>query len=205
MPKPIVTPELVSEAADALLAAGEEPSIITVQARIGAGSYTTIKRYLDAWKQQRNAQPPAPVAPPALAEQGAAFVRDLWAAAQAQAGEQVAEARAQARRQVEEARAAQAGAEAALEQLEAQAEAQAQALAERDQAITALHAELAQARADLGAAQARADEIQRQTQDLRADRDRLQAGGRAEVERLATELAALKDQVAQALRPGRRG
>lgn len=53
MAKPIVTQERVNETADALVATGEEPSIITVQARIGGGSYTTIKRYLDVWKQQQ--------------------------------------------------------------------------------------------------------------------------------------------------------
>lgn len=203
MAKPIVTQELVSEAADALVAGGEEPSIISVQARVGGGSYTTVKRYLDTWRQQRVAAPAAS-APPAIAEQGAALVRELWASAQALADEQVAEVRAVAQRQVEEARKAQAGAEEALVQLEAQAEEQARTVSKRDQTITQLRQELAQVRADLGAVQARADELQRQAQELRADLERLQAGERTEVERLAIEMAELKDQVAQALADRRR-
>jgi len=47
MAKPIVTQELVTSIADELHAAGVEPSILMVQERIGAGSYTTVKRYLD--------------------------------------------------------------------------------------------------------------------------------------------------------------
>lgn len=196
--KPIVTEDLVSEAADAIAASGEDPSIISVQARIGGGSYTTVKRYLDLWRQQQ-ARPPIPEPPATIAERGAALTRDLWAAAQALADEQVAQAREVARRQVEEARKAQAGAEAAVEQLETQLEEQAHALAERDQLVATLRQELARAQAEVSASQARAEEVQRQAQELRANLDRLQAGERAEVAALAAEVAALKSQVAQAL------
>lgn len=203
MAKPTATQELVSAAADALIDAGEEPSIISVQARLGSGSYTTVKRYLDVWKQQR-ARASAPEAPPAIAEQGAAFIRELWGAAQALAEEQVAQARELARRQVEEAQKAHADAEAALEQLEAHVEEQTMALTEREQTIAQLRDELSQVRAELGAALARGDELQRQAQELRADLERQQAGGRAEVGRLAAEMTALREQVAQILAGQRR-
>ena len=42
MPAQIVTQVMVNEAAEALVAAGQEPTIRTVQARLGAGSYTMI-------------------------------------------------------------------------------------------------------------------------------------------------------------------
>ena len=52
MAKPVATQELVFETARVLIAEGVDPSMLNVQARIG-GSYTTIKRHLDAWKDQQ--------------------------------------------------------------------------------------------------------------------------------------------------------
>ena len=50
MAKALVTQDRVFEVADVLTARGEEPSILSVQAAIGGGSYSTVKRYLDLWK-----------------------------------------------------------------------------------------------------------------------------------------------------------
>ena len=47
MAKSVVTQERVFEVADALTERGEEPGILSVQATIGGGSYSTVKRYLD--------------------------------------------------------------------------------------------------------------------------------------------------------------
>ncbi len=52
----LVAADVVYTAADVLVVAGEEPSMVVVQQRIGGGSYTTTNRYLDAWKQSRAAQ-----------------------------------------------------------------------------------------------------------------------------------------------------
>ncbi len=49
MAKALVTREAVFEAADVLAAAGDDPSILAVQGRIGGGSYSTVKRFLDTW------------------------------------------------------------------------------------------------------------------------------------------------------------
>ena len=197
MAKTIVTQSLVDEAADALIAAGEEPTIVSVQARIGAGSYTTVKRHLDKWREQRT-RVSVVEAPPEITERGATFVRDLWTAAVALAEKQLAVTRETASREVELARKGQADAEAALERVEQEVEGLREQLAGREQAFAAQAEELAQSRAALGAEQARSVELQRQTQELRADLERHQAGGRAEYDRLATEMAALKEQVAKA-------
>jgi chromosome segregation ATPase len=202
MAKQLVTLELVSAAAAALVEAGDEPSIIAVQQRIGGGSYTTVKRLLDVWRQQREAQAPLPEPPAAIAEQAAAAARELWAAAQRLAAVEITETRELARRQVEEAQQAQIGAETALQELEAEAEVQAGELALREQTITQLRGELAEAREELGAAAARADELERQAQELRAELERLRAGGRVEVERLAGEVARLGEQVAALAKRG---
>ena len=61
MARPLATKELVFDAASSLVSDGTEPSIVNVQAKIGGGSYTTIKRYLDAWNVQREISVLAPL------------------------------------------------------------------------------------------------------------------------------------------------
>ena len=51
MAEPMVTQERVFEAAQALLDKGTDPTIMAVQAEIGGGSPTTVKEYLDLWKE----------------------------------------------------------------------------------------------------------------------------------------------------------
>jgi hypothetical protein len=104
MARAIVTPEAVAEAAAQLVAAGEEPSIINVQARIGGGSFSTVKRYLDAWKEAQVAAPAQVEAPPAVQEQAAAFRRAVWQTTVALAEHLSAQVCAEAERQVAQAR-----------------------------------------------------------------------------------------------------
>ena len=60
MAKALVTQEMVAQAAAALVGEGKEASIIAVKEKIGdVGSYSTIKKFLDAWKERRQAQPAA--------------------------------------------------------------------------------------------------------------------------------------------------
>src|SRR6266545_5165017 len=132
MARAIVTQAAVVEAADALAAAGEEPTIITVQGRIGGGSYTTVKRYLEEWKAQRQiTRQPMIEIPDAIAAKGDEFVRSLWAAAATLADERLAQAREETQRQVGTVRAALADAEAAISRLEAEGEEQAQRFTEQ--------------------------------------------------------------------------
>ena len=113
MPAAIVTQSLVNEAA-AAFAAGEEPTILSVQRQIGAGSYTTIKRMLDAWQaEQVNTSPPA-IVPDTVVARGAEFTRALWAQAATLAEEHTRQAREEAAQQTQQARGALAEAEAPL-------------------------------------------------------------------------------------------
>src|SRR6185436_1798349 len=106
MAKALVTLEAVSKAADALLRSGQEPSIIAVQERIGGGSYSTVKRYLDEWKAQRQAvKQQAADVPEELVTRGNAFIHALWARAASLAEERLVQAREEAGRQVSVARA----------------------------------------------------------------------------------------------------
>jgi chromosome segregation ATPase len=47
-----ITQDQVNEAADAILAAGENPTVEKVRAELGTGSPNTITRMLDAWRSQ---------------------------------------------------------------------------------------------------------------------------------------------------------
>ena len=105
MARAIVTEEAVAEVAQQLADAGEEPSIIRVQAVIGGGSFSTVKKHLDAWKAQRQVAAAAPVvAPSEIMQRAAEFGRLLWQEASLLAAQEVQRVREEARRQVEEAR-----------------------------------------------------------------------------------------------------
>src|SRR4051812_45508923 len=107
MAKALVTEEAVFAAADALLADDQQPSIIAVQERIGGGSYSTVKRYLDAWKAQRQAvEQQAADLPQEIATHGSAFIGSLWARAATLAEQRLAQAREEAQRPLAEARTA---------------------------------------------------------------------------------------------------
>ncbi len=188
MARAIVTQEAVADAAAQLVTAGEEPSIINVQAQIGGGSFSTVKRYLDAWKEAQAAAPAQVEAPAAVQEQAAAFGRAVWQAALSLAEQQVAQVRADAERQVAQARASEAEAMQAVTRLEAQLDELAQHRVvveqERDAARGALdEAVLAEQRA-----QVRLEEQRERLTDLHR-----------QVEAQATELAQTRaDLLAQA-------
>ena len=162
MARTIVTCEAVAAAAEALAAIGEEPGIIAVQAAIGAGSFTTVKKHLDQWKAQRQAQPVAIRIPDSLATQGQALIGSLWQAATQLAGEEVEQVRRDADERLTQTRSELSEALAVIERLEADLEAQAQQIAtltsdrdvvQRDaetaaQQMTLLEAQLAELRAE---------------------------------------------------------
>ncbi|MBK9945514.1 MAG: DNA-binding protein [Kouleothrix sp.] len=196
MPAQIVTQVMVNEAAETLASTGEEPTIRTVQARLGVGSYTTIKNYLEVWKQQQRAVPPAIVVPETIAAQGAEFTRSLWGAAAALAEAQTQRVRAEAQAAAGAAQAALADAEQTIARMEGDVEAQAQQLAEQAQALAQLRSELAQAHTETQAAEVRAAAGERQVGELRGELAEARAQALAYAEQ-AGELAALRRQVEQ--------
>jgi chromosome segregation ATPase len=172
MAKALVTQGAVFEVADVLLAAGEEPSIIAVQERIGGGSYSTVKRYLDDWKVQRQVtQQQAMEVPEEIVTRGNEFMRRLWAVATTLAEQSVAQLRDDAQRQVADARAALATAETAIVRLESDNDVQAQQLSEQQQRLAQLVEDLTQARSVAQIAQARADEQAQRVRDLQRELD----------------------------------
>ena len=94
MARPLATKELVFDAASSLVSDGTEPTILNVQAKIGGGSYTTIKRYLDAWNAQREISAQEAIETPSFVlEKSAELGRQLWAMAMREANKQTQSAR----------------------------------------------------------------------------------------------------------------
>lgn len=88
----IVTQQAVVEAAEALMVEGVEPSTKAVQARIGGGSYSTVKRYLDVWAQAREATAAnLPAAPVEVLSKAQEFAQVVWGLAAKEAQREVSQ------------------------------------------------------------------------------------------------------------------
>lgn len=201
MAKAIVTREAVFEAADALAGAGDDPTILTVQGRIGGGSYSTVKRFLDAWKAERKSAPPVIEVPPEVAARGEELVRSLWGAAHGLAEQRIAEVRGEAEAQVLKARAELQAAEATIARLEAEADQAAQQLDVAQQQLVEARTALGEARTAARIAEARTADQEQQITDLRRQvtqqREELEAARTQAIDqaRLSGELAALRQQL----------
>lgn len=177
-----ITEAQVHAAADALVAAGERPTVERIRAHLGSGSPNTVTRLLDSWwaglgprlaKRSRMA-----LEAPDVVQR---LVGDLWEEAVAAGREHAEAALAGERKALEQARAALA--EAQAEGI-ARVAAATQAREAADQART-----LAEAR--LGEAQRRADQLEAQLADVTEQRTALAA----RTERLEHERAGLEDRL----------
>lgn len=160
MAKPIATFESVSAAASAIVADGNEPTLKAVQEQTG-GSYTTVKRHLEAWLAQRESEAQATALPQEIEARGRAFVQGLYAHAVRAANAAVAEPLAQAQEAQRKAEGRLAGAEAEVQRLEAVEQdqaAQLQGLGERVRGLEMTLASRDAALAEKAAAAARLEE-----------------------------------------------
>lgn len=81
MARKVVTQELVNQAADDLISEGKEPTLVDIQARIG-GSFTSIKKCLDHWKEERVSSSEAVASmPPDVVAKGQELIRAVWISA----------------------------------------------------------------------------------------------------------------------------
>jgi len=120
MARQIVTQDVVDKAAEALVAEGLEPSIVAIQARAGGGSFSTVKRYLDIWKQRRaEAAAAAPETPPPIRAKAEEFARAAWALAYEEAQQETRQAKALAAAEIAALRAELAEANTEIARLEA--------------------------------------------------------------------------------------
>lgn len=204
MARQIVTQNAVTEAAEALIVEGAEPSIVAVQARIGGGSYSTVKKFLDVWKQQRaEAATAAPDTPAEVQAKGQEFARAVWALASREAQAEAQQAKDEAQAEVAAVRGELAEATNEIARLEGVEAAQAATIDQ--QAAKLREVELALAEAQTQAR--RVAELEKSLADLRAELDasRKEATDKAvEAGRLAGESDALRAQVRElmdALKP----
>ncbi len=90
MAKQIVTQEGVNQACESLVAEGIEPSIVAVQERIGGGSYSTVKRYMDEWKKQIEEEGNNIPIPDVVLKKSSELARAVWVAASTEANQKIA-------------------------------------------------------------------------------------------------------------------
>lgn len=204
MARPIVTPQLVAEAAEALLAEKVDPTILTVQARIGAGSYSTVKKHLDLWKEQRaKSAAAAPETPAEVEAKARDLARAVWLLAAAEAKREAQQAKDQAAAEVAAAQDELRQALTEITRLEA-SEAKLTATVEQQQARLR-EVELALAEAQTQAR--RVVEAERELSDARAQLEQVRGDvtlKAVEAGKLSGEVEALRRQVTElmaAIRP----
>lgn len=203
-----ITQDQVNRAADAILGAGENPTVEKVRAELGTGSPNTITRMLDSWRAQLGERMRQLSALPAVPEAVGQAMMELWRLATEHA-EGVIEHRFagawasleadqallakereswEARLQVAETNAAHAQAARDL------AEHACATLDGQLQDSHALRADLVQQRDRL---QEQCEQLTRQIQALRTQLDENQAALRAERERAETHVRAIEDRAHQ--------
>lgn len=117
MARQVATQEVVFSVAEALVSEGIEPSLTTVQGRTG-GSYTTVKRHLEAWEAKRKVEIASVDLPADIESRGREFVQALYAHALRDAKAAVAEPLALAEAARVKAESERADAEAEVVRLE---------------------------------------------------------------------------------------
>jgi len=142
MAKALVTQDRVFEVADVLTARGEEPSILSVQAAIGGGSYSTVKRYLDLWKEAGRLRRAKIDLPDAAVERLMGLGRDFWVLLEERAALQVDQFRADAKKETAALEAQVRQAEQAIARLEHDKDRLEQLAADREASNLALQAEV---------------------------------------------------------------
>src|SRR4051794_559429 len=90
-----ITREQVREAARSIAAEGSEPTYMSVRARLGTGSFSTIQKYLRDWRtsDQVEPQPVPPSLPEAFTDALNRFGAEAWRAASEWARDEVDAAR----------------------------------------------------------------------------------------------------------------
>ena len=195
MARQIVTQQAVNEAAHALIGEGSEPSIVAVQSRIGGGSYSTVKRFLDVWRQQRaQAAADAPDTPAEVQAKGQEFARAVWTLASREARQEAQQTKDEARAEVAVVRGDLADATTEIARLEGVEATQVAAIEQQQSKLREVELALAEAQTQAR----RVPDLEKSLAEIRAELDtsRKDATNKAvEVGRLTGEAQALRAQV----------
>jgi hypothetical protein len=118
MAKAIATKDLVYKCAEELTREGVEPTTLTVQA-ITRGSYTTVGRHLEEWRNEREERLEQILAMPQEFNNGAQrFVVDVWKAASKEASKLINAFQSQAQQRIDSAKRSRQEALQVIVQLE---------------------------------------------------------------------------------------
>lgn len=160
-----VTRAQVFDAADAISATGQNPTVQTIRAKLGSGSFTTITALLREWKSQATEPATELDVPEAVTAALGRAAELVWKAAQDHFAHELATLQKEADRRVNVAETRASEAEAEIERLEAEIERKDNSLIEQFKAgekqadiTTALRSEKAELSAALKAAEARIKE-----------------------------------------------
>lgn len=189
MSKKLVTEELVVQAAEALTAEGIEPTTKKIHDRIGGGSYSTIQRYLDPWRQQQEQLAMIDL-PGAIKEQADRFAVSLWELASRLAAAEVIAIKNQSAADLAAAQTEMKDAYAEIGRLEAVVTEQAEEIGAREAARQQTEIQMSQLRVELG----RLGALEAALQDSHvalAEKSEEAAKLKGEAEALKTQLAAL--------------
>ena len=169
MAKAVVTQELVFQVAESLVAQGVTPTILNVQDGIGGGSYTTVKRYLDQWREAAPKQRRPVELPEAAVAKLMSLGREFWALLDEQAGQQVEAIRTATGEEIAAIQAQLDQAEQAIARLEAERDQAESRAVEQEQAHReAVQAHQAQTER-VAAAEAKAGELAARVADLKGE------------------------------------
>jgi hypothetical protein len=195
MPRPIITEELVFSTADTMTTEGTDPSIVTVQGRIGGGSFTTVKRFLDQWRAARAAGAVATLdIPPEVDAKGKEFVLATWSLAKHVANKEALAAKEAAAVEVSAVRAEIVQALEEVARLEGNE-------AQLRETVSSQESKIREMEITLAAAQAQArrtTELEKTLDLVRADlkvAEKAATSNAVEAGRSTGEMAALRQQV----------
>ena len=185
MAKPVVTQERVFEIADSLTERGEDPTILSVQAAIGGGSYSTVKRYIDIWKEAERRRRSHAALPDAAIDRLMTLGREFWTLLEERSAQQLEQLRLATGDEIAALEVQMRQAEQAIAKLEGEKEALEQLAAERETATQALRAEFQVERERATAAEAKTTQLDARVVDLKAQLDRVLK--QEETQRLSAE------------------
>lgn len=138
----------VFNAADAISAAGQAPTVASIRAKLGTGSYTTITAMLREWKEQANTEPAEEFDVPEEITQALGRAAEIvWKAAQDHFKHELATVKKEAERQTAQAQGQAAEAFEEIARLEVNADQAAQSITELNELNKNLRAQLETANA----------------------------------------------------------
>lgn len=191
----IASYEAVCEALNALVAEGSDPSIVAVQRRIGGGSYSTVKKHLTAWAEQRAKESiSVPAIPAEVVAKTQEFGRAVWVIAAAGAQQEIQKVKASTQAEVVAVRNELTEATGVITRLEG-------IEAEQSAALDGYQAKLREAELKLVEAQTKAErvaELEKSLADALAAAEQVRNEARDRAVELGTlngEVKALRNQV----------